>query len=141
MKTGKVVLLTILAVALGWIALGHSVPVSADARTPRIVAHQSLTGQTADVTLASFTAPSDGGDYRVTAYITKTAGPHCGAVAADYTDDAGAQEPTIGVGLGDNSGVILIHATSSSSVSISTMNTQNCGSQMTYNVYATVEEL
>lgn len=119
-------------------------------KVARIVQQVSLTGQTSDLATAiTFTAPSGGADYRVSAYASITAG-HTnspGSVTINWTDDVGAQSAGFSIQNGTSGGVlvsgakdVVIHAASGTTVSVSTVNTQNVGSA-TYSLYATLEEL
>lgn len=144
MKTVRFALFLALAIALGWVV--HALPVSADARTPRIVAHDSLVGQTADVaTISSVTVPVGGADYRVAVMPVLTAGAgNAGQVHIDYTDDLGAQTSVIAInGYTAGTNTVSIHA-ASGSVIVSTFCTQNAcagSGAHTYNMYAVIEEL
>lgn len=138
----KYVTLTI--VALTVVVLAVYLPiyntVAADSRVARIVDHQSLTGQNADLSpAATVSVPSGGSDYLITLYATKTAGNTAGAVTVDYTDDAGIQQDSMAIsGLSQKS--FVVHAASSTTLSISTINTQTGGGQ-TYSLYTVIQEM
>ncbi len=149
MKTVRFALILALAAAMGWAV--HSMPVSADAHTPRIVAHDSVTGRTTDdAAVSSVTVPSGGADYRVTAISAVTAGTtgvSAGEIDVTWTDDLGSQTASVTIvnspGLPVVNGTFAIHA-ASGTVVVSTSCTQNaCNGHgaHTYNVYSTVEEL
>jgi hypothetical protein len=118
--------------------------VGASANVARIVAHDSVVGQTADVaTISSVTVPSGGADYRVSLVGVMTAGvANAGQMHVDYTDDVGSQVVVIAID-GGSPGTFAIHA-ASGTVVVSSFCTQNAcagSGAHTYNVYATIEEL
>lgn len=107
---------------------------------PRIVAHESFNGQTSDLSPAvTLTAPAAGTDYRVSLYATPVSGSPTGSVTIDFTDAAGSQELALGIGTASQK-TSVIHAASSTSVSVSTTGTQS-GGAFTYDLFVTIEEL
>lgn len=114
--------------------------VRADAHVPRIVAHVSLSGQTADSSsVAVITVPTGGADYRVSMLGVTTAGSPSGIGTIVYTDDNGSQTANVAAFSAITGKINQIHA-ASGSLTIATVGTQDGGST-TYNFYLAVEEL
>lgn len=135
-------LLAVILALAGVLYLSQSSTVAASSpHVPGIVAHQSLVGQTADITPILISVPSGGADYRITINEVTTVGNTQGTVLIDYTGDLGAIEPAFSMGTESTVAhpAAVIHAVSGT-LAISNVDTQTGGAQ-TYNLYVTVEEL
>lgn len=140
----KIKVLTALVVlAVVFAAVSHIGTVGASAKVPEIVLKKSFLNETADhASITTLTAPVNGATYFLSYYGSEIIGGGSGQVSVDYTDDQGIKNATSQLNSGNPALIhfLVIHAAPSTTISVSTFNTQS-SQATTYNLYVTIEEL